>query len=56
MRQWLPNQLQAVLDQMIEIEPLCNKSADVEAIMDLVKLQSVSLQKDVKKYIEERGA
>jgi hypothetical protein len=41
---------------MIEIEPLCAKSADVDGIMDLVKLQSVSLQKDVKKYIEERGA
>ena len=41
---------------MIEIEPLCKKSADVEEIMDLVNLQSVSLKKDVKRYIEERGA
>ncbi|KIW07556.1 uncharacterized protein PV09_01513 [Verruconis gallopava] len=53
---WLPNQLQAVLDQMIEVEPLCNKTADIEEIMDLVKLQSNTLQKDVKRYIEERGA
>jgi hypothetical protein len=32
--QWLPNQLQAVLNQMIEIEPLCQKTAEIEEIMD----------------------
>jgi hypothetical protein len=41
---------------MLEVEPLCAKTAEVEEIMDLVKLQCVSLQKDVKRYIEERGA
>jgi hypothetical protein len=51
----LPNQLQAVLDQMVEIEPLCTKSTDIEQIMDLVNLQSVSLQKDVKRYLDERS-
>lgn len=52
---WLPNQLQAVLDQIIELEPLCPKTREIEEIMDLTKLQSISLQKDVQKYREERG-
>jgi hypothetical protein len=39
---------------MMEVEPLCAKFGDAEEIMDLVKLQSVSLQKDVAKYCEER--
>jgi hypothetical protein len=40
---------------MLEIEPLCFKMAEIEDIMDLVQLQSVSLQKDVERYCEERG-
>ncbi|KAF2420997.1 IDO-domain-containing protein [Tothia fuscella] len=51
---WLPNQLQAVLDQIIAIEPFCVNIGDAEDIMDLVKSQSISLQKDVAKYCEER--
>ncbi len=41
---------------MIEIEPLCAKSDEVDGIMELVNLQSVSLHKDVKRYLAERGA
>lgn len=54
-RQWLPNQLQAVMDQMVEAKSCCRKVAVVEDIMDLVKLQKESLQKDVDKYCQERG-
>lgn len=53
--QWLPNQLQAVMDQMFETESHCRKATVVEEIMDLVRLQKVSLQKDVDKYCQERG-
>lgn len=52
--QWLPNQLQAVLDQMQEVEGSCQQSADVQRIMALVDLQSSTLKKDVAKYCEER--
>jgi indoleamine 2,3-dioxygenase len=53
--QWLPNQLQAVMDQMVEAQFHCRKVTVVENIMDLVKLQKDSLQKDVDKYCQERG-
>lgn len=52
----MPNQLQAVLDQMIAVEPKCSKAGNAEEIMDLVKLQSVSLKKDVDKYCQESEA
>jgi indoleamine 2,3-dioxygenase len=51
----LPNQLQAVMDQMFETQSHCRRVALVEDIMDLVKLQKDSLQKDVDKYCQERG-
>jgi indoleamine 2,3-dioxygenase len=52
---WLPNQLQAVLDQMIETEKDCAPlSHEVEEMMALVRLQSVTLKKDVDKYCGER--
>lgn len=40
---------------MVELEPLCLKTAEIEEIVDLAKLQSVSLKKDVERYCEERG-
>ena len=53
--QWLPNQLQAVLDQMQDVERSCQQSADVQRIMASVELQRGTLKKDVAKYCEERG-
>jgi hypothetical protein len=43
------------MDQMFVTESHCRKAAVVEDIMDLVKLQKESLQKDVDKYCQERG-
>lgn len=43
------------MDQMFETESHCRKVAVVEDIMDLVRLQKDSLQKDVDKYCQERG-
>lgn len=43
------------MDQMFETESHCRKVAVVQDIMDLVKLQKDSLQKDVDKYCQERG-
>ena len=52
---WLPNQLQAVLDQMIETERYCNVgNQEVDSILQLARLQSISLKKDVERYQEER--
>jgi len=42
------------MDQMVETEGRCRKTAVVEVIMDLVRSQKHSLQKDVNKYCEER--
>jgi indoleamine 2,3-dioxygenase len=53
--QWLPNQLQAVLDQMVRAAQTCAREPGVEEIMDLVQLQRQSLQKEVDKYCRERG-
>jgi indoleamine 2,3-dioxygenase len=53
--QWLPNQLQAVLDQMVQTRKFCRSEHVVEDIMDLVELQRQSLQKEVEKYSRERG-
>ncbi|KAJ3731341.1 IDO-domain-containing protein [Lentinula guzmanii] len=60
---WLPNQLQAVLALMIQVEPYCTNNdvageagiKDVQEIMDLVRSQQVTLSKEVAKYTSERG-
>jgi hypothetical protein len=39
---------------MLVVEPLCSKFGDAEEIMDLVRLQKLSLQKDVERYCQER--
>jgi len=53
---WLPNQLQAVLEQMVETEQCCGSSNEVEGIMDLVRLQKLTLKKDVDRYCSELEA
>jgi hypothetical protein len=52
--QWLPNQLQAVLKQMMETQKFCEHESGVEDIIDLVEVQSKTLQKEVEKYCEEQ--
>lgn len=54
--QWLPNQLQAVLEQMMEVEGHCKPTIEVEGIMDLVRLQKLTLRKDVDRYCSELEA
>ncbi|KAI2630072.1 indoleamine 2,3-dioxygenase-like protein [Xylaria nigripes] len=59
---WLPNQLQAVLEEMVEIYNSVGGSSGPEKldercqdIMDLVHRQRETLRKEVEKYCEERG-
>jgi indoleamine 2,3-dioxygenase len=53
---WLPNQLQAVLAQMISVAKHCNaRDRRVEDIMDLVQSQQSTLTKEVAKYCSERA-
>ncbi|KAK7519143.1 indoleamine 2,3-dioxygenase gamma type [Phyllosticta citriasiana] len=53
---WLPNQLQAVLAQMVEVEQHCADEPGAAEIMELVRSQQTSLSKEVAKYCAERGA
>jgi hypothetical protein len=40
---------------MLAVEPLCTKfGGDAEEILELVRLQKLSLQKDVDRYCQER--
>lgn len=58
---WLPNQLQAVLSEMISLyEDMTEDEQDkldepCETIMDLAYRQKETLRKEVEKYCEERG-
>ncbi|KAF1962090.1 hypothetical protein CC80DRAFT_399805 [Byssothecium circinans] len=52
---WLPNQLQAVMAQMLETEGYCKAVNGVSDIMDTVNLQRETLKKEVEKYCGERG-
>ncbi|KAI0844733.1 indoleamine 2,3-dioxygenase family protein [Daldinia vernicosa] len=59
---WLPNQLQAVMEEMTEIaNSVGARTGSMELgsehrdIMDLVDRQNQSLQKEVEKYCRERG-
>lgn len=52
---WLPNQLQAVLEQMVEVEERCKGVQGVSDIMDTVHSQRETLRKEVAKYCGERG-
>lgn len=55
---WLPNQLSAVLKDMIDIAGRVGEEGlggEVQDIMDLVRRQEETLKKEVEKYCEERG-
>ncbi|KAK3360157.1 hypothetical protein B0T25DRAFT_446619 [Lasiosphaeria hispida] len=57
---WLPNQLQAVLDEMVLVYTAFGGEKgdfgeECRGIMDLVRRQQEMLQKEVRKYCEERG-
>jgi indoleamine 2,3-dioxygenase len=52
---WLPNQLQAVLEQMVDTEAYCKGVQGVSDIMDTVHSQHETLRKEVAKYCGERG-
>lgn len=54
---WLPNQLTAVMDEMVSLYEAVggNLGEEVEGIMDLVGRQREMLRKEVRKFCEERG-
>ncbi|KAF2710259.1 hypothetical protein K504DRAFT_377907 [Pleomassaria siparia CBS 279.74] len=51
---WLPNQLQAVLAQMVDTATYCGNINGVSDIMDNANHQRETLQKEVSKYCSER--
>jgi indoleamine 2,3-dioxygenase len=53
---WLPNQLQAVLAQMVDTAGYCGEVKGVSDIMEAANHQRETLQKEVSKYCAERGA
>ena len=53
--QWLPNQLQAVLNQMVATSVHCLAINGVSDIMEVVNNQQETLKKEVAKYCGERG-
>ncbi|KAK3325616.1 hypothetical protein B0H66DRAFT_529642 [Apodospora peruviana] len=55
---WLPNQLQAVMDEMVNLYEQMEADLGEECrdIMDLVGRQKKTLRKEVSKFCEERGA
>jgi len=58
---WLPNQLQAVMEEMVNLYGDLTKSGgsslgeEVEDIMEMVTRQRETLRKEVAKFCEERG-
>jgi indoleamine 2,3-dioxygenase len=53
--QWLPNQLQAVLTQMVEAGRHCVGEKGVGDVLGVVEMQRRTLAKDVDKYCKEQG-
>ena len=53
-RQWLPNQLLSVYDQMLEVEKDQGELPECTVIMDLVKSQRKNLMKEVERYRADR--
>lgn len=53
--QWLPNQLQAVMAQMLETYAYCESVRGSSDIMETVNHQRETLKKEVEKYCGERG-
>lgn len=54
--QWLPNQLQAVMANMVEAYDFCKDVPGTGDIMDVVRSQQDTLAKEVAKYCAERSA
>lgn len=52
---WLPNQLQAVLAQMVDTAGYCSSINGVSDIMENANHQRETLKKEVSKYCGERG-
>lgn len=52
---WLPNQLQAVLAQMVDTAGYCSSITGVSDIMENANHQRETLRKEVSKYCGERG-
>jgi hypothetical protein len=40
---------------MIDVKAYCGKEAGIDSIVDLVEIQSKTLQKEVQKYCDERS-
>ena len=53
--QWLPNQLFSVYDQMIEVEYGIGDTSECRDIMELVRSQQRTLEKEVDKFCSERS-
>ncbi|KAK0662746.1 Indoleamine 2 [Lasiodiplodia hormozganensis] len=53
---WLPNQLQAVMANMVEAYDFCKDVPGTGDIMDVVRSQQDTLAKEVAKYCAERNA
>lgn len=53
--QWLPNQLGAVLAQMVETFEFCKSVSGASDIMEVANQQRETLDKEVAKYCGERG-
>ncbi|KAF2746274.1 indoleamine 2,3-dioxygenase gamma type [Sporormia fimetaria CBS 119925] len=52
---WLPNQLQAVLSQMLDVSAHCSEIRGVSDIVETVNHQQEALRREVAKYCGERG-
>jgi len=53
--QWLPNQLEAVLKQMVEAVAVAGEQGRLGEIAETVRSQQISLRKEVEKYRTERS-
>ena len=55
---WLPNQLQAVLSEIVSLRermgPHEDLESDIDDILDLARRQMETLSKEVKRHCEER--
>ncbi len=54
---WLPNQLQAVMQAMVDVWEGSGKrlGKQCEEVMELLYVQRETLRKEVEKYCQERG-
>jgi len=53
--QWLPNQLQAVMDAMVDVHNSHGDLPGCRDVMNLVYVQRETLKKEVEKYCKERN-